>query len=843
MNSTNPELQLADAFARETGCNIFLTGKAGTGKTTFLHTLKKSCDKRMVVTAPTGVAAINCGGVTLHSFFQMPFGPFIPQSRSESRHKFNRKKIDIIKSLDLLVIDEISMVRADLLDGIDSVLRRYRRSNSAFGGVQLLLIGDLHQLAPVAREEDWRLLREYYDSPYFFSSRSLAETELLTIELRKIYRQEDNDFIDLLNRVRDNRLDSQTLEKLNGQYRENVHEQDDSGYITLCSHNHRADTINLSRLGRLQQKRCLFEAEIDGEFPPHAYPTPVSLELKEQAQVMFVRNDPTPEKRFFNGKIGTITSISGDTIWIQCPGDSEHIVVEPATWENIEYNLDRDNLEIVENKVGAFTQYPLKLAWAITIHKSQGLTFDRAIIDAEAAFAPGQVYVALSRCRTLEGLVLSSPLSQKAIKTDQAVQTFTEASKRNAPTADQLATAKARYQQKLLLDCFDFQPLQLHLNRLVQLIEKSGGLIQVSGVADLRLLQQKNADELRNVGANFQRQLQGLFHETRLPGEDTAVVDRLSKASVYFQQKIDEGIGGSLERLQLESDNKELRKRVTALRKRLELENAVKKAAVASCAAGFNVANHLRAISHAEINTVVKKQKTAPPSYSEADIEHPELFQILREWRSARASEENVAHFQVMHQKTLVQIAVNLPDSIPALLAIKGIGKKLAEKYGEDLVRLVSTYRTEHKIDKVNLPPAQKKQGLTDTPAPGDSTPEKPKIASRLISLELFEQELAPALIAEERGLTIATVENHLADCIEKGELGVDKLLPAETIQIIGQQLSRMEKTKLRDIREALDGRYSYGEIKFVQAHRKAANEHLAKDKAEDTHDRGGPLA
>ena len=825
MNSTNPELQLADAFIRETGCNIFLTGKAGTGKTTFLHNLKKSCHKRMVVTAPTGVAAINCGGVTLHSFFQMPFGPFIPDSRSESRHKFSREKINIIKSLDLLVIDEISMVRADLLDGIDNVLRRYRRSNSVFGGVQLLLIGDLHQLAPVAKEEDWRLLREYYESPYFFSSRSLAGTELLTIELRTIYRQEDNDFIDLLNRVRDNRLDSQTMEKLNGQYREAVHEEDDSGYITLCSHNHKADTINHYRLDRLKQKRYLFEAEIDGEFPPHAYPTPLALELKEQAQVMFVRNDPTPEKRFFNGKIGTIISISGDRIRIQCPGDSEQIVVEPATWENIEYSLDQENLEIVENKVGAFTQYPLKLAWAITIHKSQGLTFDRAIIDAQAAFAPGQVYVALSRCRTLEGLVLSSPLSPRAIQSDRAVQTFIEKSGKNIPTAEQLAISRIRYQQQLLLDCFDFHPLQLHLNRLVQLVEKSGGLIQVSGVADLRLLQKKCGDELRNVGANFQRQLQGLFDDTRLPGEDAAIVDRLSKASAYFREKIDEGIGGSLERLQLESDNKELRKKANELRKRLELESAVKKAAVTSCSSGFSVADHLRAISHAEINTSVTKQKAAPPSYSEADIEHPELFQILREWRATRASEENVPHFQVMHQKTLIQIAVNLPDSIPALLAIKGIGKKLTEKYGDDLVRLVKAYRDQHKIDQVNLPSPREGQGGKETTATVTAAREKPKIATRLISLELFEQELAPSLIAEKRGLTVATVENHLADCIEKGELSVDKLLPAETVQIIEQQLSRMGKAKLKDIREGLDGRYSYGEIKFVQAHRKGANE------------------
>ncbi|MFW2368643.1 MAG: helix-turn-helix domain-containing protein [Desulforhopalus sp.] len=823
MNSTNPELQLADAFVRETGCNIFLTGKAGTGKTTFLHTLRKDCDKRMIVTAPTGVAAINAGGVTLHSFFQMPFGPFIPDSRSESRHKFNREKINIIKSLDLLVIDEISMVRADLLDGIDNVLRRYRRSDSAFGGVQLLLIGDLHQLAPVAKEEDWRLLKNYYDSPYFFNSRSLTRTELLSIELRHIYRQEDNDFIDLLNRVRDNNLDPRTMEQLNARCREDIHDGDDTGYITLCSHNHKADTINHSRLARLNQRSCLFEAEIDGEFPPHAYPTPITLELKEQAQVMFVRNDPTPEKRYFNGKIGAITHISGDRISIQCPNDSEQIVVEPATWENIEYSFDQENLEIVENKVGAFTQYPLKLAWAITIHKSQGLTFDRAIIDAQAAFAHGQVYVALSRCRTLEGLVLSSPLSQKAIKRDMAVQNFIENGQKNSPTREQLTTAKARYQQRLLLDCFDFQPLQFHLNRLVQLVDKSGDLIHVSGVTDLHLLQKKSSEELRNVGANFQRQLQGLFSDTILPGEDAAVIDRLSKASIYFQDKIAEGVGAAVDQLQLETDNKEIRKKARSLFKLLQLETAVKLAVVASCAKGFSVADYLRAISSAEIKSVVKKQKTAPAGYTEADIEHPELFHKLREWRAATASSENLAHFQVMHQKTLVQIAVNLPDSLSALLTIKGIGKKLAAKYGEDLVEIVSTYRTENKIDQVILPTPLDKTSENETPASATVTTKRPGIATRLISLELFEEGLVPSTIAEKRGLTVTTIENHLADCVEKSELSVDKLLPGETVQIIEQQLKKMEEAKLREIREALDGRYSYGEIRFVQAHLKAA--------------------
>ena len=435
MSRTNLELQLADAFVRDTGCNVFLTGKAGTGKTTFLHNIKKDCEKRMVVTAPTGVAAINAGGVTLHSFFQMPFGPFIPGSEHTRQHKFSRDKINIIKSLDLLVIDEISMVRADLLDGVDSVLRRYRRSNLAFGGVQLLLIGDLHQLAPVVKNEEWRMLQAHYASPYFFSSTALGKTELISVELQHIYRQADDTFISLLNKVRDNRLDTESLNALNARYIKDFETEQgaNEGYITLCTHNQSADRINSTRLEQLSHSAHRFSAKVEGEFPEHSYPTPSTLELKVDAQVMFMRNDASHEKRYFNGKIGKITRISGDRISIKCRDDNDEIVVEPATWENIDYSLDEETMEVSENKIGAFVQYPLKLAWAITIHKSQGLTFDNAIIDAQSSFAHGQVYVALSRCRTLEGMVLSTPLALNSVKTDRTVLQFTEQAGQNLP--------------------------------------------------------------------------------------------------------------------------------------------------------------------------------------------------------------------------------------------------------------------------------------------------------------------------------------------------------------------------------------------------------------------------
>jgi hypothetical protein len=826
IDTPNPELVLADEFIRDTGCNIYLTGKAGTGKTTFLHNLKKKSPKRMIVTAPTGVAAINAGGVTLHSFFQMPFGPFVPGSETTARHRFNKEKVNIIKSLDLLVIDEISMVRADLLDGVDAVLRRYRRSNLPFGGVQLLLIGDLHQLSPVVKDIDWRLLGQYYDSPYFFSSNSLRQTELITIELKYIYRQEDDYFIELLNRVRDNNLDQATLASLNARhingFADTGHEG--NGYITLCTHNHSADTINTSRLKKLTQRTHRFDAEIEGEFPEHSFPTALTLEVKPQAQVMFVRNDSTPEKRFFNGKIGKISRISGNKIWIKCPDDVDEIMVEPATWENIDYSLDQETLEITENKIGAFIQYPLKLAWAITIHKSQGLTFDRAIIDAQAAFAHGQVYVALSRCRTLEGMVLSSPLSPRAVKTDRTVLRFVEQAGKDVPTAERLAIAKIRYQQRLLLECFDFKELQVLFSRLLSIVDRNPELIKILGAGNLQELRQKTVNEICTVGANFRCQLQGLFTEAVFPAEDPAILERLQKASAYFQEKFDTGLGLYVDQLQIETDNKDLRKKAKRLCKLLQEETVVKLAAVKSCASGFSTSQYLRALSMAEIEAAAKlktgeqkeRQTKTTITYTEADIDHPELFQTLREWRAEKAQEMGVPHFHILHQKTLIQIVVNLPDSINALMKIKGIGKKLAEKYGQELVALVTDYREQKNIVEVILPTTTDGQ-QEDSKKSRDL--ETPKIETKQLSLQLFQQGLSPAQIADKRDMVISTIEGHLAHFVTRGELPIERLLSPEKQQLIEEKLQQMPDKKLSEIKLALPGDYSYGEIKFVRAH------------------------
>ncbi|MCF8057409.1 MAG: helix-turn-helix domain-containing protein [Desulfocapsa sp.] len=816
MSPENPELQLAHDFVQYTGSHIFLTGKAGTGKTTFLHNLQKQTAKRMIITAPTGVAAINAGGVTLHSFFQLPFGPHIPGSdaydrNSQRQFRFSKEKKQIIQSLDLLVIDEISMVRADLLDAVDAVLRRHRRSNQAFGGVQLLMIGDLHQLSPVAKQEEWSLLQQYYNSVYFFSSRALAQTELLTIELKHIYRQSDEEFIRLLNCVRGNRLDKGTLADLNERYIPDFIPREDEGYITLTTHNASAAAINQERLQRLDSREYRFTAAVSGEFPEHIFPTSAKLILKEGAQVMFVRNDPSADKLYFNGKIGKIARIVGKTIVVSCPGENQEIEVEPVSWENIKYTINEENKEIAEEIVGKFEQYPLKLAWAITIHKSQGLTFERAIIDAQAAFAHGQVYVALSRCKTLEGMVLSSPLSSTGVESDQAVLGFDEEGRKRPPSERILWDAKVSYQQKLLFECFDFTLLRKHLGYLTHLLRQNARVVQLLEAGDLEQMELQAREQIFAVSENFRNELSSIFSTpSTLPETDTHTLGRISKASGWFQAKFAEIFPESLQNLNFDTDNKELRKKINNVLNNCKKEIAVKLAGIESCADGFSPFGYLHALSSAEIDfQPAKVKKKQVPAYGKADIDHPELFETLRAWRTAKAKEQDIAHFQVLYQRVLIQIAVCLPNSTGELLKIPGVGKKTVEKYGKDIVDLVCEYRQKHGIEAVLL--------VEPKVIPNEES-SFPETGSRDISLEMFEKGNPIALIAKERGLVESTIEGHLRYFVEQGTLRIDRLISVEKQQLISKELSSQKDNSLSAVKTRLGEKVSYGDIKMMLA-------------------------
>ena len=482
----NEKIEMLNRFVKNTDVHIFLTGKAGTGKTTFLRNLAVYTYKRMVIVAPTGVAAINAGGVTIHSFFQLPFGPIVPDSGAVSKslpvsglnaQKLNKTKLKIMRSLDLLVIDEISMVRADLLDAVDAVLRKARRNSKAFGGVQLLMIGDIQQLAPVARPNEWELLQPFYKSVYFFDSHVLQKNPYICIELDHIYRQNDGAFIEILNQVRNNCLDDKNLTLLNSRYIPNFNPHDNEGYITLTTHNYQADDINESILKMLDSEMLTFEANVEGVFPENAYPTKEILELKVGAQVMFVKNDPSSEKQYYNGKIGKIISYSKDD-GLQVQSDDDIINVTPVKWQNFEYTLNEETNEIEEKEIGSFTQIPLKTAWAITVHKSQGLTFEKVILDAEMAFAHGQVYVALSRCTSLEGLVLKSKISRSVLLNDNVINAYVDRIPSLEPDEKQLLREEWNFYHDMIIELFSFNDLELQMNRLAKVIRENDNIFE-----------------------------------------------------------------------------------------------------------------------------------------------------------------------------------------------------------------------------------------------------------------------------------------------------------------------------------------------------------------------------
>lgn len=419
----NFELDVARFIVEKTDMSLFLTGKAGTGKTTFLREVVRYTKKKCIVLAPTGIAAVNAGAMTIHSFFQFGLGPFVQGViEPKSDFRINKSKLELIRHLQLLIIDEVSMVRADLMDHIDVELRRIRRNSKPFGGVQLLMIGDLQQLPPIAHGGEDELLRQYYKTLYFFSSAALKSMKYSCIELKNVYRQTDRHFIDILNHARDCTLTSQDISDLNARYVPGFSPKPEDGYIRLMTHNRQVDYVNETELEKLDSKPYTFVAAVTGTFPEESYPTADSLTLKKGAQVMFIKNDP--ERRFINGTLGEVKSIDKNSIAVRLAESGTVIDVEPMEWQNIRYQFDEESKEISSKQIGRFKQYPLKAAWAITVHKSQGLTFDKAIIDVHAAFSPGQAYVALSRCRTLDGLVLSSPVSASVFMRDNAVDAY-----------------------------------------------------------------------------------------------------------------------------------------------------------------------------------------------------------------------------------------------------------------------------------------------------------------------------------------------------------------------------------------------------------------------------------
>ena len=803
----NTPLQLAAEFMHYTNKNVFLTGKAGTGKTTFLHNLKKTLHKRMAIVAPTGVAAINAGGVTIHSFFQLPFGPHIPESfmATASVHKFSKERINLIKSLDLLVIDEISMVRADMLDGIDEVLRKYKDRNKPFGGIQLLMIGDLHQLSPVIKDEEWNMLKAYYDTIFFFSSHALQKTNPVRIELTHIYRQSDTTFIDLLNRVRENKLDAETLAKLNQRYIADFKPADDDGYITLTTHNASAQNINAVKLQELTTKSRYFQAEITGDFPAMSYPTEQNLELKVGAQVMFVKNDISREKLFYNGKIGQVARIDSDAIYVKCKDEYGEIEVERTEWRNVKYALNDETKEIDEIVIGSFVQYPLKLAWAITIHKSQGLTFEKAIIDANASFAHGQVYVALSRCKSFEGMVLSTKIGSSSVRTDGTVTAYSRDASNNPPDNRQLLDAKFDFQRSLLFELFDFNDTKRAFFQLVRLLEEHGTILNPNLLPALRGIRENFEKDIFTVGEKFKNQLNQLMTESALPEENPALKERFDKAINYFSDKVNVALLPEIQKLDIDTDNTAVRKSAQQALETLLKAVVIKSACITTSLEGFNTSAYLRAKANADIDFKAKKDagELAKAPSTPQNVTHPGLYSLLKTWRKEIAAEHDVLDYMVMPMKTLLEISEVLPGNPQQLAKIKGIGKTKVKQYGQPLLDIIKAYCEDNDIE---IPEPKEQESVVSV--------KKEKPDTKRVSLQAFLDGKTMEEIAAERNLTLSTIETHLIHFIETEELDIFTLYPSEKVTAITAHLTANRQATLGEAKTALGDDYSYTEIR-----------------------------
>ncbi|MGK0420617.1 MAG: hypothetical protein ACJAT9_000275, partial [Polaribacter sp.] len=775
---------------------LFITGKAGTGKTTFLHKIKSESLKRMVIVAPTGVAAINAKGVTIHSFFQMPFGPILPNqiANTNQQRKFSKTKIDIIKSLDLVIIDEISMVRADLLDAIDQVMRRYKNRNKVFGGAQILMIGDLQQLAPVVKPNEWSLLQQHYETVYFFSSKAYQEANVVSIELKHIYRQKNENFIKILNEIRTNTLSDTSAKILNKNYNPSFSPSKEEGYITLTTHNNRANLINNSELNKLKIKSAFFNAEISGKFSENAYPNAERLELKVGAQVMFIKNDSSTDKRYYNGKIGIITAISKESVSVQCGDEVDEIVTEKETWSNINYSINEETKAIKEEMIGAFSQIPLRLAWAITIHKSQGLTFERAIIDAEASFAHGQTYVALSRCTSLDGLVLKTPITSSAIINDNTVSIFNESVEENHPDEGVLNESEKYFQLNLISEIFDYQPLLYPTTRLIDIFYKNQSSIKGDIIDHLQTIKDDGVVALMKVSNGFKNQLLQISEDAILPENSSQIQERFIKAIAYFVIKAKGDILKPLNTISFSTDNKSVQKDFSKQLDSLQEKLLEKLFVLQKLTNGFKVQEYL------EVRAKAVLQKSEPTKKKKVVSKRDPILSIkLRELRDEISKDLGIPHFQIFTQETLYAMCDELPRTEKELLKIVGMGKTRVSKYGEVVLEAIDGYCNENGINKLN---EQKKE---------DKKPTKQ------ISYELFKSGLSIKDIAKERSLTSGTIENHLANYINSGDIDVLELIELKRYKKIRNEIEAAGEVKgLTALKEKVDVNITYMELKMV---------------------------
>lgn len=808
----NEVFDLAYRFVTETSENIFLTGKAGTGKTTFLKYLKDNCAKNIIVAAPTGVAAINAGGVTLHSLFQLPFHPFLPtrQSKEEllSKTRFNKQRLQLFRKAELLVIDEISMVRCDTMDAIDTILRSVTGKYSLpFGGIQLLCIGDLHQLPPVAQRQEWSLLQEYYASPFFFDSLAIKEQMPLLIELNKIYRQKEDSFIALLNKVRNNHIDKDCLDDLHQRYNPAFNPGFEEKYITLTSHNNQANQINAREIQKLLKPSFKYEAIVMDDFPENSYPADGTLVLKVGAQVMFLKNDVV-QKRYFNGKIGIVKSLGKEEILVDCDGAVISVAME--TWDNTRYVLDREEGKLQQEVLGSFSQFPLRLAWAITIHKSQGLTFEKVMIDAGAAFSSGQVYVALSRCTSLQGIVLLSKIPPSAIYSDNQVITGQKALTHKGSLAERFNGARQLFTQQLLEEIFSFSEIMPLINTLHTQVKEHADKVNAEALKWISDLSNNfSTDSL--VASKFISLVTSLMRDQPVIEKNDLLLKRIGDAARHFEPKIASYLQ-EVKQHPVVTEHKEIATAINPNLNDLAIAFYTSVYYLQYCTQPFSVTSFLQhKLKFAQPRFNLSAYASGKKQPQQTGIANSELYNELKNWRDKVCEETSAPIYMVANQATLKEIATSLPLNKKDLLRIHGFGKAKVAKYGEEILMAVKEYCDTNNLVTNMYPEEEKIEKEAEI-----------KTDSKAVSFNLFQQGKTIKQIAAERNMAIGTVEGHLAYFVGKGQIDIDKMVSTENQLLIKAAVNSFGEDSYKTLKENLPENISYNEIRMVVAALKA---------------------